>query len=261
MQPPQHESDGVETAGPADAVGWGATDARPMDPALEDVLESAARLQRRVPDAVLVDGSAAAFYARHQLSFDHDHVLTDLRERFDVVLDALEREPDWVLNRATPGKIILGSLGDIEAGVRQLIRRRPLECENVLLPSGATVRVPTLAETLRVKAFLIVKRNQVRDYLDVAALSEVMGAPAAARVLQRIDSYYADETKAGVPVATQVLRQLGNPRPKDSRTLAVLPRYKGLTPRWREWPEVTAQLHRVAGHMLAHDTDDSSQED
>ena len=84
---------------------------------LDDVLRSAARLQQLVPDAVLVGGTAAAFYAGHRDSTDHDHVLADLSDRFDAVLEALESDPEWVLNRVTPGKIILGSLGDIETGV------------------------------------------------------------------------------------------------------------------------------------------------
>ena len=107
---------------------------------LAAVLESAARLQELVPDAVLVGGSAAALYAGHRDSFDHDHVLVDLRDRFDVVLEALESEGDWVTNRVRPGKLILGRLGDIEAGVRQLIRARPLEAVEVSLPSGRTLR-------------------------------------------------------------------------------------------------------------------------
>lgn len=80
-------------------------------PELKDVLASAARLQEMVPDAVLVGGSAAAYHARHRLSADHGHVMSDLGDRFDMVLDALESDPDFVFNRATPGKIILGSLG------------------------------------------------------------------------------------------------------------------------------------------------------
>lgn len=226
-----------------------------MDPALAEVLESAARLQRLVPDAVLVGGSAAAYYARHRLSYDHDHVLVDLGERFDVVLEALDREPDWVTNRVTPGKIILGSLGEIEAGVRQLIRKRALEFEAVDLPSGSTVRVPTLDETLRIKAFLVVKRNQVRDYLDVAALADNMGVEAAAHVLRGIDAYYADESKGGVAVATQVVRQLGDPRPKDTRSLDDLPRYKALATRWHDWKAVREQCGLVAAHMLDNDED------
>jgi hypothetical protein len=53
---------------------------------LELVLRSAAQLQRLVPDAVLVGGSAAALHARHRLSFDHAHVLTDLVETIRVEL-------------------------------------------------------------------------------------------------------------------------------------------------------------------------------
>ena len=110
---------------------------------LAAVLESAAaRLQELVPDAVLVGGSAAALYAGHRDSFDHDHVLVDLRDRFDAVLEALESEGEWVTNRVRPGKLILGRLGDIEAGVRQLIRARPLEAVEVSLPSGRTLRAP-----------------------------------------------------------------------------------------------------------------------
>ena len=45
----------------------------------------------------------------------------------------------------------------------------------VELPSGQRLRVPTPEETLRIKGYLIVRRNQVRDYLDVAALSDRYG--------------------------------------------------------------------------------------
>jgi len=78
-------------------------------PELEKVLQSAAKLQRAVPDAVLVGGSAAALYAGHRQSTDHDHVLADLSERFEVVLEALEATEGWVTNRVRPGKIILGA--------------------------------------------------------------------------------------------------------------------------------------------------------
>lgn len=85
-------------------------------------------------------------------------------------------------NRVVPGKTILGALGDIEAGVRQLIRGRPRETAEIVLPGGRPLRVPTAAETLRVKAFLIVGGNQTRDYLDVAALSSQYGIDRYATV-------------------------------------------------------------------------------
>src|SRR5450759_1185314 len=123
-------------------------------PDLVRVLESAARLQEIVPDAVLVGGSAAALWANHRSSFDHDHVLEDLRARFDAVLYAIEATNGWVTNRVTPGKIILGELGDIESGVRKLIRGVPIEVTEVTLPSGHVLRVPTPDETLRIKGYL-----------------------------------------------------------------------------------------------------------
>lgn len=59
-------------------------------PEWEQVLAAAAHLQRILPDAVLVGGTASAVYARHRLSTDADHVVTDLRVRFDQVLAELE---------------------------------------------------------------------------------------------------------------------------------------------------------------------------
>ena len=219
-------------------------------PDLVRVLESAARLQEVVPDAVLVGGSAAALWASHRTSFDHDHVLADLSARFDAVLDAIEATDGWVTNRVTPGKIILGELGDIETGVRQLIRQRPLEVTEVALPSGQTLRVPTPDEILRIKGYLVVRRNQVRDYLDVAALSDHYGIPHSAEVLRRIDSYYTDQRGPDAEgVATQLARQLAAPRPADTRTIKQLGSYKGLDARWTSWDNVTGVCRALAAEM------------
>jgi hypothetical protein len=215
------------------------------------VLESAARLQAIVPDAVLVGGSAAALWANHRTSFDHDHVLEDLRTRFDAVLDAIEATDGWVTNRVAPGKIILGELGDIESGVRQLIRNVPLEVVEVALPSGHVLRVPTPDEILRIKGYLVVRRNQVRDFLDVAALSDQAGVAHAADVLTHIDEYYVDQRGSeSEGVATQLARQLADPRPADSRTIVQLVRYKELDARWTDWKNVTDVCRSVAVEMV-----------
>ena len=215
------------------------------------VLESAARLQEVVPDAVLVGGSAAALWASHRTSFDHDHVLQDLSDRFDAVLEAIEATDGWVTNRVSPGKIILGELGGIESGVRQLIRSRPLEVAEVSLPSGQVLRVPTPDETLRIKGYLIVRRNQVRDYLDVAALSDKYGIGHAADVLGHIDAYYSDQRGPGPEgVASQLARQLADPKPADARTIGQLGRYKGLDARWADWGNVTGVCRSLAVEMV-----------
>jgi hypothetical protein len=203
-----------------------------------------------VPDAVLVGGSAAALYAGHRDSYDHDHVLADLRERFDVVLEALESEGEWVTNRLVPGKVILGQLGDIEAGVRQMVRTRPLEIARITLPSGRVLTIPTAAETLRIKGFLIVRRNQTRDYLDVAALADRYGLHEAAGVLARIDDYYVDQHGEGRGVAAQLARQLADPRPKDASVTRQLDAYRNLAPRWTDWAEVRSVSQELAAEML-----------
>ena len=220
------------------------------NPTLVRVLRSAARLQELVPDAVLVGGSAAALYAGHRDSYDHDHVLADLANRFDAVLDAVESQDGWVTNRITPGKIILGELGGIETGIRQLIRRVPLETVRVQLPSGDSVTAPTPEETLRVKAFLVLRRNQTRDYLDVAALADRIGLDHAAVTLVGIDEYYSDQHGGGDGVASQLVRQLAEPAPKDRWTTKNLRQYKNLAARWHEWDEVVSVCRRLAATMV-----------
>ena len=49
-----------------------------------------ARMQRLLPEAVLVGGTAAGIHAGHRASRDADHILTDLRSHFDEVLGQLD---------------------------------------------------------------------------------------------------------------------------------------------------------------------------
>ena len=81
-----------------------------------------------------------------------------------------------------------------------------------------------------------------------------LGTSEAARILSRIDAYYADlrgsASEAADRVASQVARQLGDPRPADSRSIAQLPRYKGVQPPWDDWKAVRTQCAEVAARML-----------
>lgn len=216
-----------------------------MEPSLDDVLERAARLQELIPGAVLVGGSAAAWHAHHRESRDHDHVVADLAERFDSILENLEALGDWSTARVQPGKIILGELGGIETGVRQLLRERPLETVEAEV-RGKRLIVPTAAEILRIKAWRALQRNQTRDYLDIAALADRMGLEEAGAVLGGIDAYYADVNRRPEAVATQLVRQLADPQPRDGEVIAQLASYKGLDTRWHEWSAVKALLAALA---------------
>jgi len=213
------------------------------------VLAAAARLQRILPDAVLVGGSAASTHAGHRISFDDDHVLSDLRERFDAVLLHLEEQEGWVTARVNRPVLILGSLDGIETGIRQLIRLRPLEVEELASPAGP-IRVPTLAEMLRIKAWLVLRRNATRDYLDVVALAARLGTELAARVVLELDSYYEDQIgPGGRRVAVQLARQLAEPAPYDLSAVD-LSSYRRLDPQWQEWSAVADACGDLASAML-----------
>lgn len=219
-----------------------------MEPSLQDVLEKAAQLQELVPGAVLVGGSAAALYAHHRESRDHDHVVADLAERFDLILENLEALGDWSTARAQPGKIILGELGGIETGVRQLLRGRPLESVEIEV-QGKPLVVPTAAEILRIKAWLALTRNQTRDYLDIAALADSIGLDEAAAVLRDIDDYYADVNSRPEAVSTQLVKQLADPRPRDIEVTTQLASYKALDTRWQDWPTIRGVLAELVERM------------
>jgi hypothetical protein len=219
------------------------------------VLEASVRLQQLVPDAVLVGGSAAVLHVGHRVSLDDDHVIRDLVERFDEVLEALEATDGWVTARVRRPVLILGSLAGVETGIRQLIRQRPLEVEEVAGPSGA-IRVPTLREMARVKGWLILQRNATRDYLDFAALADRLGR-AAVSVVTEMDDYYADQRGVGGSrIASQLAKQLAEPGPYDLSELD-LRHYRGLLPRWQEWGEVATVCRQIAAAVL----DQAGQED
>lgn len=223
--------------------------ATPSPPDWEAVLEAAARLQELVPDAVLVGGSAAAHHAAHRVSFDDDHVVADLGERFDGILQALEETDGWVTARVRRPVLILGSLDGVETGVRNLIRRRPLEVEEVAVGSRK-VRVPTLVEIARIKTWLCMMRNATRDYVDFAALAHRLGPEAAAEVVLSLDDYYADQRGAGGRrIATQAAKQLAEPRPDDLDRVD-LRFYRELDRRWQDWGAVADACQRVAVRVL-----------
>jgi hypothetical protein len=220
-----------------------------MQPSFEDVLEKAAQLQQLVPGAILVGGAAAAIHAGHRQSLDNDHVVADLAGRFDAILDHLEALGEWSTAKALPGKIILGELGGIETGVRQLLRSRPLETTEIEV-RGKPLVVPTAAEILRIKAWLALSRNQTRDYLDIAGLADRLGLDHAAVVLSEIDEYYADVNQRPEAVRTQLVRQLADPRPRDAEVTEQLSSYKALDARWHDWSTVKEVLADLAGRML-----------
>ncbi len=211
-------------------------------PDWELVLSSAARLQRVLPDAVRVGGTASAIHAEHRFSRDADHVLADPRQRFDEVLGQLESVAGWKTARVRRPVLILGSLDGIETGVRQLVRDEPLETA-VVDYRGARITVPSKAEILRIKGVLILKRNAARDYLDFVALADHMGDEDVALALRSFDRLYRQSS--GESPLQQLQVQLANALPYDLEETE-LGEYKNLDPRWHDWRVVRAACARLA---------------
>lgn len=202
-------------------------------PDWERLLAAERHLQQLVPGAVLVGGTAAALHAGHRHSHDGDHVLADLRERFDDVLGKLETAAGWQTDRVQKPVLILGSLDGILTGIRQLRRARPLETEQ---REGLTV--PTLAEMARIKAWLLATRHTVRDYLDTVVLFERLGEEATRAALRSLDELYPQA--GGAPVLAEVAERLAGAIPED-RNRVELTSYRGLVAPWNDWNHVAAK--------------------
>ena len=215
-------------------------------PEWERVLSTAAHLQRILPDSVLVGGTAAALYAHHRISIDADHVLTDLRQRFDYVLAELESVAGWKTARVVRPVLILGSLDGIETGVRQLIRDEPLDTVQIEI-SGQKITLPTEAEMLRIKGVLILKRNATRDYLDFIALADHLGVEKMITALRPFDRIYPQPNDESALQQLQI--QLAQPLPYELDELN-LDEYKGLHPRWQNWEIVRAVCSQYATRLF-----------
>ena len=212
-------------------------------PDWELLLAAERHLQQLVPGTVLVGGTAAALHAGHRRSADGNHVLSDLRDRFDSVLADLEQAAGWQTARVQRPVLILGQLDGILTGVRQLRRSRPLETEVV---DG--LRIPTLAEMARIKAWLLIVRHTVRDYLDTVVLLERLGSPGLLSAFERFDELYAQPT--GASVLAELVERLAGAAPADLGQVE-LATYRGLVAPWNGWDHLAARGRHFA-ESIAH---------
>lgn len=215
----------------------------------ERLLAHAAMLQTKVPGAVLVGGTAAAVHAHHRISFDHDHVIQDLAKNYDAAIAALESIVGWRTQRRVRGKLVLGRIEGIDAGLRNQKRSAPLETMTVKVGDGRTLKLPTIEEMLRVKSYLVVERNATRDYLDVAALSHRLGLPKSAIALEGMNDLYAEFAGEGGDMLSTVVVKLTNPNPYDL-TQVDLAEYRGIVAPWNDWHTVVKQCRALALALL-----------
>lgn len=223
----------------------------PTGSELRTVVKSAAKLKTLVPQAVTVADplafsgcapsaptvkmrSAGRLNAGHRNGGGGTalatapppvHPVTMWRGRLAVALDALETASGC--EHAT------------------MERRSPMETTNVQLPTGDRLQIPTGAETLRLKGYLIMCRNTTRDYAEFADLVECMDTRTAAEVLSTMDRYYSGSQARKQWVATQLVRRLADPQPSDEHDT----RMSGPEAE-AEWAKVRERCLSVAVAML-----------
>jgi len=220
-------------------------------PDWETLLAQAALLQAKIPGAVLVGDTAAALHARHRISFDHDHVLKDLGKHYAKANAALESIAGWRTTRRVRGKLLLGNISSIEAGLRNQRRTAPFETTSIELPNGDKLKLPTIEEMLRIKAFLLVERNATRDYLDVAALSHNLGLRKSAAALEHMHALYNEFAGEGGDILVTLAMKLSHPDPYDL-TEVDLTEYKGIVAPWNSWRAIEKQCRSLAVALLKY---------
>ncbi|ORV47494.1 hypothetical protein AWC03_01360 [Mycobacterium europaeum] len=124
------------------------------------------------------------------------HPVTLWRGRLSVAIDALEN----------------GTGAEDRPTYERLC---PVETTHVQLPTGDRLLVPTGAETLRLKGYLIMCRNSRRDYADFADMVETLEPETAAVVLSGMDRYYCCQSPRRQWIASQLVRRLADPDPWD----------------------------------------------
>lgn len=211
-------------------------------PEWERLISAQLLFQSHFPECVLVGGTAAALHAQHRVSVDANYVHTNLKKHFGEILKQVENEAGWRTNRIEPPVLILGHFQGMRTGIRQLIRSKPLETTFI-----RGLKVPTPEEILRIKGYLIVRRNSTRDYIDFVALVDHLGVQRAMKALEKLDDYYPQEGET--TIRQQLAMQLSDPKPWDLSTTN-LAAYKKLAAPYTEWTEVKRRAF-AAGQQLA----------
>jgi hypothetical protein len=214
-----------------------------VDREFQIVIEQGVELQRRFPgkELVAVGGTAAAVHCGHRFSIDVDCVTPHLQFEYDEFASQLESWPGWQTNRKNPPVLILGERNGVELGVRQLRRSVPLRTVEL-----RGLAVPTLEETLRVKAFLLSERRGTRDYVDLAALAQTAGRARTLEALALLNVLYP---VAGPQSVVTRFAEACEATPADFAAVE-LSRYKGLVAPFDEWAYVWSVCRETGRALL-----------
>jgi len=206
---------------------------------IEKILEAQQKIQKLFPECVLVGGSAVAMKRKHRVSFDADNVMEELKHNFEKILEKLESLSGWKTKRLRPPVLILGRFEGIDVGIRQLIRKKPLEIEII---NG--IKIPTDKELLRIKAWLIVTRNAVRDYVDFVALCDGMSKEDMLDAMDSFDECYPQPENCE-KTSFQLIRMLALSKPYDLTDIN-LNMYKGIVSPYNSWQYIKKRCKQIS---------------
>ncbi|MDR1166324.1 MAG: hypothetical protein LBO66_10770 [Deltaproteobacteria bacterium] len=131
---------------------------------------------------------------------------------------------------------------NIETCIWKLSRTLPLETTAVG-QDGARVDVPTDAEIMRIKSALVILRNSMRDYLDLAIFSSGIGSLKSMEALKDLDRICPIDSEG--TVSMQLAMLLSSPRPFDL-SVASLEACRSVAPEWRIWDRTVIALRKLA---------------
>lgn len=212
-------------------------------------------MQHQLPwlQMVAVGGTAAAIHCGHRYSTVVDCVTALLRDNFDLVEQSLEEWPGWKTNRVQRPVLILGeNHAGVELGIRQQRRAEPLRVEQI---DG--MWVPTIAEALRIKAFLATERQATRDYIDVVALADKIGDVDTQRSLSFLNLLYPDK---GNQTRITNFAEVMQVAPVDL-DLVSLGDYKGIKPPYSNWNYVQKRCSQIGKEILVREMEEELPEE
>ena len=99
----------------------------------------------------------------------------------------------------------------------------------------------------RIKAWLLVTRHTVRDYLDTVVLLCRLG-DGAVDAMRTLDTLYPQQS--GASVRAELVERLAAAVPDDLGRVE-LRDYKGLVAPWNDWAHVAAEGRRLARTLAA----------
>jgi len=180
-----------------------------LDPDFSRVVASGVALQQHLPwmELIAVGGTAAALHAGHRVSYDVDFVSRNLRGNFAATLAAVTEWSEWTTNRSTPDKIILGEYNAVKLGIRQAFRQTPIQ---TIEKQG--LRIPTLPECFKIKAYLVCQRGATRDFVDACALFDQLPPTLVGTLFAEMDKDYPSDDQLSRATHFAAAVRLG---PKD----------------------------------------------